>query len=118
MQSKLFRGLWHLLGGSFFPVLALFIPKAVLLITLSILTAIIVAWEITRFASPTINRWTVSHLGLRLKREEGIRLTGTTYLLISTLAVFLLFDKYVAITSLLFLSIGDPYGYSNWREIW
>jgi len=107
MQSKLWRRLWHLLGGSFFPVLALFIPKAVLLITLGTMTAIFVVWEIVRFASPGVNLWTVSHLGVILKREEGIRLTGTTSLLLASLVVFIIFERYVAITSLLFLSIGD-----------
>ena len=106
-QGKPWRRLWHLVGGSFFPVLALFIPKGILLITLGAMTGIFVAWEIVRFASPSVNRWMVSHLGVMLKKEEGFRLTGTTYLLLSSLAVFLLFDKYVAITSLLFLSIGD-----------
>lgn len=107
MQSKLWRRLWHLGGGSFFPILALFVPKGILLITLGAMTAIFVTWEIVRFTSPSVNRWMVSHLGVILKKEEGFRLTGTTYLLLSSLAVFLLFEKYVAITSLLFLSIGD-----------
>lgn len=107
MQSKLWRRLWHLLGGSFFPVLALFIPKVALLITLGTMTAIFVAWEIVRFTSPGVNQWTVSHLGVILKREEGIRLTGTTHLLLASLVVFIVFERYVAITSLLFLSIGD-----------
>lgn len=107
MQGKLWRRLWHLTGGSFFPILALFIPREILLITLGAMTAIFVTWEIVRFTSPSLNRWMVSHLGVILKTEERFRLTGTTYLLFSSLAVFLLFEKYVAITSLLFLSIGD-----------
>jgi len=107
MQGKPWRGLWHLMGGSFFPVLALFIPKGILLITLGAFTGIFVAWEAVRFSVPRVNRWTVSHLGVILKGEERFRPTGTTYLLFSSLAVFLLFEKYVAITSLLFLSVGD-----------
>ena len=107
MQSKPWRGLWHLIGGSFFPVLALFVPKGILLIILGAMTAIFVVWEAVRFSVPRVNRWTVSHLRVILKGEERFRLTGTTYLLFSSLAVFLLFDKYVAIASLLFLSIGD-----------
>jgi len=107
MQSKPWRRLWHLIGGSFFPILALFIPRGTLLITLGAMTAIFVAWEIVRFNAPKVNRWAVSHLSVILKEEERFRLTGTTYLLLSSLAVFLLFGKYVAITSLLFLSIGD-----------
>jgi glycerol-3-phosphate acyltransferase PlsY len=107
MQGKRWRRLWHLLGGSFFPITALFIPREILLIILGALTGIFVAWEISRFAFPGVNRWMVLHLRVILKEEERFRLTGTTYLLLSSLAVFLLFDKYVAIASLLFLSIGD-----------
>ena len=107
MQSKPWRKLWHLLGGSFFPILALFIPGETLLITLGVITAIFATWEIVRFTSPSVNQWMVSHLGVILKREEGVRPTGTTYLLLASLIVFLLFEKHVAIASLLFLSIGD-----------
>ena len=107
MQDKLWRRLWHLVGGSFFPILALFIPKGALLITLGVMTAIFVTWEIVRLNVPKVNKWMVSHLSVILKEEERFRLTGTTYLLLASLAVFLLFEKYVAITSLLFLSIGD-----------
>jgi len=71
------------------------------------MTLTFVIWEIVRFTSPSVDRRTVSHLGAILKRKEGSRLTGTTYLLLSSLAVFLFFEKYVAVTSLFFLSIGD-----------
>ena len=107
VQGKPWRRLWHLGGGSFFPVLALFVPKGILLVTLGVMTAVFAAWEIVRFSVPRVNRWTLSHLGVILKEEERFRLTGAVYLLLSSLAVFLLFDKYVAIASLLFLSIGD-----------
>lgn len=106
-QGKPWRRLWHLGGGSFFPILALFIPKGMLLVILGTVTAIFITWEIVRFAFPSVNQWMMSHFGVILKEEEGFRLTGSTYLLLSSLAVFLLFDKYVAIASLLFLSIGD-----------
>jgi len=107
MQGRPWRRLWHLIGGSFFPILALFIPRGTLLITLGAMTAIFVTGEIVRFAFPSVNRWMVSHLGIILKKGKGFRPSGSTYLLLSSLAVFLLFEKYVAITSLLFLSIGD-----------
>ena len=71
MQSKPWRKLWYLLGGSFFFALALFILRKALLITLGTVTAIFVAWEIVRFTSLGVNRWVVSHLGVILKREEG-----------------------------------------------
>ncbi len=106
--SKLMRKLWHLAGGSFFPVLALFVSREVLLITVGTITGILILWEISRFAFPGINRWTISHLRIVLKREEQFQPTGTTLLLVASLVVFCLFEKYIAITSLLFVAIGDP----------
>jgi len=107
MKTKPWRRLWHLLGGSFFPVLAFFVPKEPLLIILGAMTGVFVVWEIARLNNAKVNKWMTSHLGIILKEEEQFRAIGTTYFLIASLAVFLFFDKYVAITSLLFVSIGD-----------
>jgi len=106
-QSKLWRRLWHLVGGSFFPVLAFFVPREALLITLGVITSVFVAWEIARFVSPGVNRWSSAHLRIILKREEQFQPTGTTLLLLASLVVFFLFEKYIAITSLFFVAIGD-----------
>ena len=107
MKTKPWRRLWHLLGGSFFPILAFFVPKEVLLIILAVMTEVFAAWEIVRLDNAKVNKWMTSHLGVILKEEERVRPIGTTYFLIASLAVFLCFDKYVSITSLLFVSIGD-----------
>jgi len=107
MKSKLWRRLWHLAGGSVFPVLAFFVPKEALLTILGAVTGVFVIWEIARLKNRRVNKWMSSHLRVMLKEEEQLRPTGTTYLLLASLAAFLLFEKYVAITSLLFLSIGD-----------
>jgi len=107
MKTKPWRRLWHLLGGSFFPVLAFFVPKEALLVALGAVTGVFVAWEIARLNNARVNRWMASHLRVILKEEERFRPIGTTYFLIASLAAFLFFDKYVAITSLLFVSIGD-----------
>ena len=101
------RRVWHLGGGSLFPVLAIFVARDVLFILLGIVTALFVIWEIARLTSPGVNQWMAAHLGMILKRQERFRLTGTTYLLFASLLVFFCFEKYVAITSLLFLAIGD-----------
>jgi len=107
VPTKLWRRLWHLAGGLFFPVLALFVSKEVLLITIGTITGVFVFWEVIRFIYPNVNRWTTSHLGTVLKREEEFQPTGTTSLLMASLVVFFLFEKDVAITSLLFVAIGD-----------
>jgi glycerol-3-phosphate acyltransferase PlsY len=43
-----------------------------------------------------------------LKPSEDYRFTGSTYMLVASLIAFLAFDQKVAVTALLFLSIGDP----------
>ena len=43
-----------------------------------------------------------------LKETEDRRITGATYIAISALVAFLVFDKPVAIVALFFLSLGDP----------
>jgi hypothetical protein len=64
------RKLWHVAGGLFLPLLAFFIPREALLITVGVVTGVFVAWEIARFVYPGVKRWTTSHLGIMLKREE------------------------------------------------
>ncbi len=108
VTGKIGRRLWHLLGGSFFPVLAFFIPVETLLIAVGAVLAICLLLETIRFAFPTVNHRVVLHLSGALKDEERYRPTSSIYLLISTLLVFLLFDQYVAIAALLFLAVGDP----------
>ncbi len=96
------------MGGSFFAVLAFFVSGNALLIAIGAVTAAFILWEALRFAIPEVNRWVVLYLSPLLKDEERYRPTGSTYMLIATLLVFLLFDEYLAIAAVLFMSIGDP----------
>ena len=111
-KGRLGRKLWHLGGGLFFPLLALFIPRTALLIAVGVVTLAFIGWETSRFASPKVNKLVVSLLSPFLKREERTSaLTGSTWLLIATLIAFLAFKKEVAIASLLFLAVGD---FASW----
>jgi dolichol kinase len=106
--GRLLRKLWHFCGGSIAPIGALFFSTNLVIDCICIATAIILFIETLRFSIPHFNQQFISRFAIVLKREEKSWLTGTTYLLLSTLFAFLLFDKQIAITSLLFLSIGDP----------
>ena len=57
---------------------------------------------------PSLNKLLLRWLRPLLKETEDRTLTGATYISLSALALFLLFDKSVAISVLLFLSVGDP----------
>ncbi len=49
----------------------------------------------------------IAHLSVILKPEQSYKPIGTTYALISSLIVFLLFEEYIAVAALFFMSIGD-----------
>jgi dolichol kinase len=106
-SGRRLRKMLHLTGSLFFPILALLVPKGTLLITLGAVTILFIIAEAARFTLPRLNQWIVSRLGTMLKGEERRRPTGATFLLLGSLVVFLLFEKDIAVTSLLFVAIGD-----------
>jgi hypothetical protein len=72
VQNKLWRKVWRLAGGLFSLILAFFIPREALLITIGVITGIFVTWEIARFISPSVKQWSVSRLRIIIKREERL----------------------------------------------
>ena len=102
------RRLFHLTAGSALPVAGLFTPHQFFIPTLAALVVIALAVEAARFISGPLNRALLQLFTPLLKQQEARRLTGSTFMLISGLAVFLLFDTHVAASAMLFLSLGDP----------
>ncbi|MFQ5872966.1 MAG: diacylglycerol/polyprenol kinase family protein, partial [Dehalococcoidia bacterium] len=108
-EANLERRAFHIFFGSLFPLVAIVVPLWLVtaLVALSLMASL--ALELARRRSGWVSRWFLYRFAVLLKREESSRLLGSTYLLMATLASFLLFDKYVAILALLFLSVGDPF---------
>jgi dolichol kinase len=108
MAGKARRRLWHLIGGSLFPILAFFVSEQTLLIALSAVTFAFLIMESVRLLSSRANELFFRYFHGMLKEEERRRPTGSSYLLVASLLAFLLFDRDVAITCLFFLAVGDP----------
>jgi len=108
MSSPLKRGLFHIIGGLFIPIVALFLHGMVLVISLCVVTFILLAFELIRFKAPAINRWFFSCFKPLLREEEASRLTGASYMLIASLIAFLVFQRDIAVLALSFLAVGDP----------
>ena len=106
-MKRLYRMLWHLVGGSFFPILSIFVTRKILLLSLGSISLIIFSIEAARFFYPKFNEIIYRRLHPVLKEDEKIGLTGTTYLLVAALFVFAFFEKEIAAISLLFVSVGD-----------
>lgn len=108
MADKAGRRLWHLIGGSLFPILAFFVSEQTLLIALAAVTFAFLVMESIRLLSSRANELFFRYFHGMLKEEERRRPTGSSYLLVASLLAFLLFDRDVAITCLFFLAVGDP----------
>jgi len=107
MPSTLKRGLFHIFGGLFIPIAALFLPRMVLVISLCVVTFIFLTFELVRFRAPGINRWFFSFCKPLLREKEVSRLTGTSHMLIASLIAFLAFQRDIAVLALCFLAVGD-----------
>ena len=83
-------------------------PSEPLLIARGVLSVGGLAFDLFRMRIGWLNRLLVRCLSVLLKREEAGRVTGATYLTIAAFIAFLLFDPRVAVSALLFLSLGDP----------
>lgn len=107
-KPPIWRRLFHLATSSTIPFIAIFVDASVMVAILAPLSGIAIVVETVRFRIPSLNKLLLRWLRPLLKETEDRTLTGATYISLSALASFLLFDKSVAISVLLFLSVGDP----------
>ena len=102
------RRLFHLTAGSVIPVAGIFAAELGMIIALAALTAGAFALDLARFRLEWLNQQFLRWLAPLLKADESRRITGATYMVLAALVVFVFFHPAVAVTALLFLSLGDP----------
>jgi len=102
------RRLFHLTAGSTIPLAGIFTPETVMVWALAALSAGGLGMDLARFRIGWLNRVFLGWLAPLLKSNEASRVTGATYMALAALAVFLVFERPVAVAALLFLSFGDP----------
>lgn len=90
------------------PVAGIFAPSEPILIALGVLAVGGLAFDLVRMRISWLNRLLVRWLAPLLKQGEDHQITGATYLAIAAFIAFLLFDRQVAVSVLLFVSLGDP----------
>lgn len=108
MKSHLRRALVHMLLGLTIAILGLFLPRAIGLSILGLVTAVFVSIEFMRFRNRTVNLWFIRIYRPVVRHEEASRLTGASYLLIGSLLSFLIFSKEIASIAIAFMSVADP----------
>lgn len=74
---------------------------------LSIVFLLFVIAEVLRFVSPVFKLLFVKFFGYLLREHESTKLTGSTYLLFSSLACIIIFKLEISIAAITFLVLGD-----------
>ena len=102
------RRLFHLCGTGSIPLIAIFAGSSAMVIALAALSGLVITLEALRVHFPVLNRNLVNLFRPLLKESEDRRVTGATYITLSSLVCFLVFDLDVAVAALFFLAVGDP----------
>jgi dolichol kinase len=104
------RKIWHSVPGIVISILAYFeilsLNYLTVLLGLAFLASASV--EILRLNHRLFNRWTIRLSRHIIRRSELKQISGVPYYLGSAFLVFMIFNKHIAILSLLYLAIGDP----------
>jgi glycerol-3-phosphate acyltransferase PlsY len=104
------RHLFHLIAGSFTPIIGFMINWDLATIIAAISFFLLCAFEILRFKYEKINLLVINLLTLLLKDAEKRKVTGATYLAFISVVILLIFRSQPVIggLALLYISIGDP----------
>ncbi len=102
------RRLFHLCGAGSIPLIAIFAGSSAMVFALAALSGLVIVLEALRVHLPKLNRSLVNLFRPLLKESEDRRVTGATYITLSSLVCFLVFDLEVAVAALFFLALGDP----------
>ncbi len=104
------RKVFHLIAASTIPVAYYLevIPRP-WIFWLAVLAMLLwVAIDFARISNEKIGKFVADFLGGILKSKESNSLTGSSYVLISTVLSLTIFAPAVAVTALLFNAVGDP----------
>jgi diacylglycerol kinase (CTP) len=103
------RKLWHvamglLIAGGY----ASWLPKGIVVITLTGFFLAFLVTELVRIRVPLVNKWVMIFFAPLMRKSEIHQVSGCTYFLASSLLAVALFPKDVAVLSILFLALADP----------
>ena len=88
--------------------MALLLEREVMIAITASATGFTIALELARRRFPKLNDWFLARFSVLLKQSESRNVLGSTYMMASSLIVFLFFEKEVAILALLYIAVGDP----------
>lgn len=100
--------MWHIFGGLSLAMAGLLVPENIFLPALISATVAFLILELGRLKLPQVNRRFLTWFHPFLREKEASTLTGTAYLLVAAVIVFIFCDKSIAVVALTFVALGDP----------
>jgi len=101
------RKIYHLLGGLGLLSLYYVLGRENALIFYAVLTAAVLAFDLTRLRVPAINRFIQSHFSSFIRKNEANRITGTAPYVLGIGLTLLLYRSDIATAAICFLAFGD-----------
>jgi len=101
------RKIYHLLGGIGLLSLYYILGRRNALIFYAVLTAAVLAFDLTRLRVPAINRFIQSHFSSFIRKNEANRITGTAPYVLGIGLTLLLYRSDIATAAICFLAFGD-----------
>ena len=102
------RKLWHSVGVLMIIIIYHNVNRSTALQLMSLATALFVIMDLLRQQLPQLNKLLITVFHPIMRDHEKINLAGTTYLLLGSLVIMILFPQSIVILSLLFLGFADP----------
>ncbi len=108
LSHTLRRGIIHITCGAIVVILVFLLPRGTTLLLLSLPTLGFLSFDLLRFKLPPIRALFVALFLPFMRDYETSRLTGASFLLISSLVSITVFSQEIAILAISFLALGDP----------
>ena len=107
-QPHIARKLWHALGVGAVAWLYYILPYTVSLGLVSGFSILFIGLDFLRFKVPAFKNLVTKIMGVFMRKEELNRPTGMSFMCLGFWLLILLFDKDVALLTMLFVMLGDP----------
>lgn len=107
-QPHIARKIWHIVGVGLVTWLYYVLPYSVAIGLLSGASILFISLDFLRFKSPWFKSAVTKMMILFIRKEELEKPTGLSFMCLGFWLLIMLFDREVALLTMLFVMLGDP----------
>jgi dolichol kinase len=102
------RKIWHFTGVLIMAIIYQNVEHSTAVQIMALISALFVIIDLLRRQMSNLNNWVVQTMGPIMRENERYHLAGTTYLMMGSLFVMVMFPKPIVVLTLVLLAIADP----------